>query len=731
VQPASWSARFVRGAWRELRSFAGVGEATYLVPRWLLLRAVGLVFVVVFCGIIVEGQALIGPHGVAPLADYLNHLRETYPGWGARWLKAPSLFWLNASPGMITGLSWTGLIAAVALVLNLWPRMALFACWLVLLSFVATWQNFSGTQVDQLMLEAALLCIPFAPAGYRPGWGAHSPPLPVAVFMVRWFLFRVMFEAGLVKIFVGDPHWRNFTAMDVLYQTSPFPTILGYFDHQLPHAWHVWEAWLTWMAEIAAPLAALFAGRAGRWCAFFTWLGFQAGIQLTNNFGWLNTSAAAFGLVLLDDQMLAAAAGWLRRPSWREWLLARTSVVAASGLTRVRWRVVALRVALWTHFAATLYIFAIYLGAPESAAPWSFARPLKSLCVDFHSANPYTLYAGLLPERHAVEFEGSNDNGETWRPYEFRYQPQRLDEMCEFIAPWYPRFEATLQVEATGDTPSAMFGIVAGRLLQRSPDVLGRFVRDPFPDRPPTMVRMLVYRLRFTDWTTHRRTGNYWIKDYLGDYQPMMYLDEEQQVQAAASILDEVRVMAERGNAAAAERIGLMLADGKDTTKNSKEALKWLQFAAEHGEVQARTRLGMMYSYGEGVARNSTVAARWYRLAAEQGDPLAQFFLGLSFAAGEGVSRDAAAAIEWYRKSALQGNVLAQYNLAVMYAQNRDAPGNLDEAYVWFAVAAEAGNREAERGRDAMARYLDPARRAAAEKRAHEMVATFKREPER
>lgn len=722
--PSAWH-RFFAGVGRELKTFSGLGDATYLWPRWLLLRAVGLVYVLVFCGIIVERAALIGPQGIAPLGEFFAFVKAAQLGLGVSMLHAPSLFWLNASPAMATALAWGGLAAALALVLNLWPRMALAACWLLLLSFVATWQIFSATQVDQLMLEAALLCIPLAPAGFRPGLGEASPPRPIVVFMVRWFLFRVMFESGLVKIFIGDPHWRNFTALDVLYETSPFPTILGYFDHQMPHAQHVIETGLTWLAEIVAPLVAVFGGRRGRGFAFVTWVGFQAGIQLTNNFGWLNTAAAALGLALLDDQMLATAAGWLRLTRLREWI-ARRAALALPVRPLPRWRRYGLRAALGTHFYVTVYVFAIYMGLPETARPFTLLAPLKTLFADFHSANPYTLYAGLLPERHAVEFEGSNDNGRTWRVYPFRYQPQRPDRMSGFIAPWYPRFEATLQVEATGDKLSPVFGVVARRLLEGSPAVVARFASNPFPDHPPTMIRLPVYRLRFTDWATQRKTGDYWRKDYLGDYQPMVYLDDEGQVTVAASILDEVRVMAERGNAAAAQRLGLMYADGNGTTKNSRAAAKWLQQAAEHGETEARTRLGVMYTYGEGVAKNSMVAAQWFRLAAEQGDPVAEFFLGLSYAAGAGVPRDPAAAVEWYRKAAEQGHALAQYNLGLMHLQGQGGPADAEEAYVWFTVAALSGNEEGGRGRDVAAEALNGEQRAAAEKRAQAIVAKLK-----
>ena len=45
---------------------------------------------------------------------------------------------------------------------------------------LAFYTIFSSTVIDQLMLEVALLCIPFAPRGFRPGLGADSPPFNTA-----------------------------------------------------------------------------------------------------------------------------------------------------------------------------------------------------------------------------------------------------------------------------------------------------------------------------------------------------------------------------------------------------------------------------------------------------------------------------------------------------------------------------------------------------------------------
>jgi hypothetical protein len=227
----------------------------------------------------------------------------------------------------------------------------------------------------------------------------------------------------------------------------------------------------------------------------------------------------------------------------------------------------------------------------------------------------------LLPERYGIEFDGSNDAGETWRTYEYWYQPQREDRICPFIAPWYPRFEATLQIEATRSTPSDLYRLVATHLLRRDPAVIALFRRDPFPDGPPTMIRMPAYRLTFTDAATRRRTGNFWRKEPEGDYLTMMYLNAQGQVIATSTALDEIRVMAESGNAKAQGQLGSMYAKGEDVPQDTAEAAKWFRRAAEQGLAEAQAVLGLIYATGAGVPRDEVEALAWFNLAARAGDP--------------------------------------------------------------------------------------------------------------
>ncbi len=521
----------IKSAWREAKEFSGfAGGATCLWPRWLLLRLVGVVYVIIFAGVLDEGNALVGPHGIYPVAEFCSTVRGIFPHFLERFLRAPSAFWLSSSPAMIALLSWGGVVAAVALVLNLWPRMALFVCWATFLSFVSTWQVFSSSIDDQLMLETALICIAFAPAGLRPGLGAHSPPRPIALFALRWLLFRLMLGSGLIKMITPDPHWRDFTPMKVMYETSPLPTVLGYWDHQLPFAYHCFEIALTFAAEIVAPLLAVFGGRRGRWWAFFAWIAFQVGIEATTSFGWLNTASMALGLILFDDQMLATAARRLRLPrlAGRFGSAARASPV--KGMTPLN--LYGLRVLLGLHFCLTLYFSGVlfagaarFTEASRTQVPKFGSDPVAYLFRDFKSANAYAPYGEFPAAKLEIEFQGSNDGGRTWRPYEFKFKPQRPDRICRYVAPWFPRFEATLQL--TVNIPhSSIMARTATRLLERNAEVLHLFRPDPFGLNPPKMIRLPIYRFNFTTVAEHRQTGDYWHKTYVGDYGPALILDE-------------------------------------------------------------------------------------------------------------------------------------------------------------------------------------------------------------
>ncbi len=58
---------------------------------------------------------------------------------------------------------------------------------------------------------------------------------------------------------------------------------------------------------------------------------------------------------------------------------------------------------------------------------------------------------------------------------------------------------------------------------------------------------------------------------------------------------------------------------------------------ADQGDAMAQLYLGSMYDNGEGVPENDAEAVKWYRKAADQGDAMAQLYLGSMYDNGEGV----------------------------------------------------------------------------------------------
>jgi hypothetical protein len=226
-------------------------ERSYLWPRWLFLRALGIIFFSAFYSLAFQIQGLIGPRGILPAGPYLADVARVLPGLSRFW-RVPTLLWLGAGSGSLTALVWGGLIASVLLIVNLWPRLATAVCLVLFLSFLGAAQDFASYQSDGMLLEAAFLSLFFAPAGLRPGLGAQRPPSRASLFLLRWEWFRIYFESGIVKLLSGDLQWRQLTAMDHYYENGPLPSWPGWYTQQLlPHGFHAATAAATLALELA------------------------------------------------------------------------------------------------------------------------------------------------------------------------------------------------------------------------------------------------------------------------------------------------------------------------------------------------------------------------------------------------------------------------------------------------------------------------------------------------
>jgi lipase maturation factor 1 len=277
------------------------GPPGYLLPRWLLLRAVGTIYFSAFCSLAFQIRGLMGPDGLLPAGMYLKEVAQYFNA--ARYWYAPTLLWLDNSDRALTVLCWLGMIASLLLVLNLWPRAMLLVCFVLFLSFVSVAQDFSGYQSDGMLLAVGFISLFLAPRGLRPGWGAAEPPSRGSLFLLQLLWFTIYFESGIAKFFGGDRSWGNLTAMDQYYQNGPLPTWIAWYAHQLPHWFHAATALITLVVELLL-VWMLFLPRRFRIACFCLVTLIQISIILTANYAFLNYLVLSLGILLLDDRFL-------------------------------------------------------------------------------------------------------------------------------------------------------------------------------------------------------------------------------------------------------------------------------------------------------------------------------------------------------------------------------------------------------------------------------------------
>jgi TPR repeat protein len=129
---------------------------------------------------------------------------------------------------------------------------------------------------------------------------------------------------------------------------------------------------------------------------------------------------------------------------------------------------------------------------------------------------------------------------------------------------------------------------------------------------------------------------------------------------AYTKALGELKILAEKGDASAQFKIGLIYYNGQGTVRDYVGALDWFKKAALLGHPLAQYNAGYMYEKGEGTPQDFLEATKYYRQAAERGNQLAQFTLGYIYEKGQGVAQDEVQALMWYSLASIQGEAKAK-----------------------------------------------------------------------
>ncbi|MCE2453479.1 MAG: sel1 repeat family protein [Nitrospinae bacterium] len=149
---------------------------------------------------------------------------------------------------------------------------------------------------------------------------------------------------------------------------------------------------------------------------------------------------------------------------------------------------------------------------------------------------------------------------------------------------------------------------------------------------------------------------------------------------------------------------------------NHETGLRTFRLLAEKGDAVAQFKLGVMYDRGENVPQNFAEAVKWYRAAAEQGHAEAQLAIGRYILDIDEKAVDLCGLLFVFQ---------TKDEIRSILRKNRNKE-NLIEAHKWFNLAASRpGVSKKTRGkavcmRDVMAKSMDWNEVSIAQKRAAE-----------
>jgi len=499
-----------------------VRPPTYFWARRWFLRALGVIYLIAFVSLWVQVDGLIGSDGVSPVNQFLPAVHAQL-GKDAYAL-LPTLCWFNSSNAFLHFLCGGGVVLSVLLIFGIAPALSLVALFAFYLSLTIAGQIFLSFQWDILLLETGFLSIFLAP--WRlwpteliclPGSPPPATAAPVSrtgLFLLKFLLFKLMLMSGIVKLTSGDDCWWNLTALDYHYWSQPLPTVFGWWADKSPEWFKHFSVAFCLVVEIIIPFF-IWAPRRPRLIAAGLMIFLQFAIAITGNYCFFNLLTIALCLLLIDDAAVSTDRHSVGIPTPGA-PSGRALAIRLCGYVSIAVVVVTLAINAWLIFSAF---------KPRARPPHALATVYEQLEA-FRIVNGYGLFRVMTKDRCEIVLEGSTD-GVEWLPYEFKWKPGDVKRAPGWCAPHQPRLDWQMwfaALESPRENPW-FFGLIV-RLLQGSQDVNRLLAHNPFPDKPPSYVRAMFYRYRFTTVIELRQTGAWWKRQELREYLPTISVDQ-------------------------------------------------------------------------------------------------------------------------------------------------------------------------------------------------------------
>jgi len=495
-----------------------VERPTHLLTRWIFLRGLGAIYLMAFMSLWVQIGPLIGSNGILPAEQFMAGAKNHFDSHGVgldRFRELPTLCWFGAGDSFLRCLCAAGAALSLLLVAGIAPRLVLILLWMVYLSLSVVGQTFLSFQWDTLLLETGFFAIFFAPHRWLPNLAREPSPSRASLWLLRWLLFRLMFQSGVTKLVYDDPTWLNWTALTFHYETQPLPTWIGWHAHQLPLWFQKLSCGVMYFIEIVLPFL-FFAPRRLRFVAAGGTVLLQVLISFTGNYNFFNLLTALLCVPLLDDFALGRFFPRLT--------LGRQSTGQKPSPNQLGRR---LRVWMLRAFAALVVLVTSVQMFANYRVPIRWPKPVAALTTavaPFRTLNSYGLFRVMTRPRYEIIIEGSRD-GSSWQPYEFRWKPGDVKRRPGFVQPHQPRLDWQMWFAALGEARNnPWFVNFCVRLLHGSPEAQSLLQSNPFPEQPPRYIRATLYEYHFTDRAGRRVSGDWWRRERVREYLPPISL---------------------------------------------------------------------------------------------------------------------------------------------------------------------------------------------------------------
>ncbi len=285
-----------------------------------------------------------------------------------------------------------------------------------------------------------------------------------------------------------------------------------------------------------------------------------------------------------------------------------------------------------------------------------YFRPGDFVLSDFVSGEPLRYYVELYGLGRGVSDDGVAAVQRSWIVRN-RSEPIRVQRLNERVARMgAPPLDESTPIFSVGNADAFLYGRPAQSADPRLVEAVEWYtgVAGSVDDRRANSLLQEVID------DTASPLSLMWLARCHSRGRMLFERDEARADAIARSVYQEVRELAETGEAEAIFLVGSAFAEGFGIEADEEEAVRWYRLAAERGHVLAQHNMGNAYASGAGVEEDAVQAVFWWTLAAEQGDAVTQLRLGESYEAGRGVAVDLQRARDWYSRSAERGNADAR-----------------------------------------------------------------------